>query len=71
MVPKPAPLVGDEHIALGSDFDGGPPLPREMKDISDYPEMTKALRRLGYNEERIRKILGLNWLRLIRRVTKG
>lgn len=64
-------LVGEDHIALGSDFDGGPPLPREMKDISDYPEITKALQRLGYSEQRIRKILGLNWLRLIRRVTKG
>jgi membrane dipeptidase len=63
-------LVGEDHMALGSDFDGGPPLPREIKDISDYPEMTKAMQRLGYTEQRIRKILGLNWLRLIRQVTQ-
>jgi len=63
-------LVGEDHIALGSDFDGGPPLPKEIRDISDYPEMTKALQRLGYSEQRIRKILGLNWLRVIREVTK-
>ncbi len=63
-------LVGDDHMALGSDFDGGPPLPREIRDISDYPEMTKALQRLGYSEQRIRKILGLNWLRVIREVTE-
>ena len=63
-------LVGEDHIGLGSDFDGGPPLPREIKDISDYPEMTKALQRLGYSEERIRKILGLNLLRVIRKVTE-
>jgi membrane dipeptidase len=63
-------LVGEDHIALGSDFDGGPPLPREIRDISDYPEMTKALLKLNYSERRIRKILGLNWLRLIRRVTE-
>src|SRR5690606_13549240 len=25
-------LVGEDHIALGSDFDGGPPLPRQIKD---------------------------------------
>src|SRR5437588_628320 len=43
-------LVGEDHIALGSDFDGGPPLPREIHDISDYPEMTKAMERLGYSE---------------------
>ncbi len=64
-------LVGEDHIALGSDFDGGPPLPREIRDISDYPEMTKAMQRLGYSEQRIRKILGLNWLRVIRQVTEG
>ena len=57
-------LVGEDHIALGSDFDGGPPLPREIKDISDYPEMTKALKRKGYTDSRIKKILGLNWLRV-------
>ena len=61
-------LVGEDHIALGSDFDGGPPLPHEIHDISDYPEMTKAMERLGYSEERIRKIIGLNWLRVIRQV---
>jgi membrane dipeptidase len=64
-------LVGEDHVALGSDFDGGPPLPRQIRDVSDYPEMTKALQQLGYSEHRIRKILGLNWLRVIRQVTEG
>lgn len=64
-------LVGEDHVALGSDFDGGPPLPRQIRDVSDYPEMTKALQQLGYSEQRIRKILGLNWLRLIRQVTES
>jgi membrane dipeptidase len=64
-------LVGEDHVALGSDFDGGPPLPRQIHDVSDYPEMTKAMQQLGYSEQRIRKILGLNWLRVIRQVTEG
>lgn len=63
-------LVGEDHIALGSDFDGGPPLPRQIKDVSDYPEMTKAMQELGYSEQRIRKILGGNWLRVIKAVTE-
>lgn len=63
---------GHEGIGpLGSDFDGGPPLPRQIHDVSDYPEMTKALQQLGYSEQRIRKIVGLNWLRVIRQVTEG
>ncbi len=64
-------LVGEDHIALGSDFDGGPELPREIKDISDYPQMTIAMQKLGYSDQRIEKILGLNWLRVIRQVTEG
>ena len=64
-------LVGEDHIALGSDFDGGPELPHEIKDISDYPQMTMAMQKLGYSDNRIEKILGLNWLRVIRQVTEG
>jgi membrane dipeptidase len=63
-------LVGEDHIALGSDFDGGPELPREIKDISDYPQMTMAMQKLGYSDQQIEKILGLNWLRVIRQVTE-
>jgi len=63
-------LVGEDHIALGSDFDGGPPLPKQIKDVSDYPQMTYVMQELGYSEQRIRKILGLNWLRVIRQVTE-
>lgn len=64
-------LVGDDYIALGSDFDGGAELPREIKDISDYPQITIAMQKLGYSDQRIKKILGLNWLRVIREVTEG
>ncbi len=64
-------LIGEDHIAIGSDLDGGPELPREIKDISDYPQITMAMQRLGYTDQRIKKILGLNWLRVIRQVTEG
>lgn len=64
-------LVGEDHVALGSDFDGGIALPKEMKDASDYPEMYKALKAIGYSQSRINKVMGLNWLRLIRSVTEG
>ena len=64
-------LVGEDHMAIGSDLDGGPELPQEIKDISDFPQITMAMQRLGYSDERIKKILGLNWLRVIREVTGG
>ena len=63
-------LVGEDHIALGSDFDGGPPLPQGMEDISDYGEMTKAMQQIGYSDARIQKILGGNLFRVIRQVTE-
>jgi membrane dipeptidase len=64
-------LAGEDHVALGSDFDGGVPPPQGVDDISDYGEMTKAMQRLGYSDGRIKKILGGNLLRVIRQVTEN
>lgn len=63
-------LVGEDHVALGSDMDGRPALPREMKDIGDFGQIVEAMRQKGYSEARVGKIAGLNLLRLIRRVTE-
>jgi membrane dipeptidase len=63
-------LVGDDHVALGSDFDGGPPLPRGMRDVRDLPMITDAMLRRGYSDERIRKFLGGNLLRVFRQITR-
>ncbi len=62
-------LVGEDHVAIGSDFDGGPTPPREMDDISDMPAITEAMLRRGWSEERMRKFLGGNLLRVFRLVT--
>ena len=62
-------LVGEDHVALGSDFDGGPPPPRGLRDVRDLPLITDAMLRRGYSEERIRKFLGGNLLRVFRRIT--
>jgi membrane dipeptidase len=63
-------LAGEDHVSLGSDFDGGPEPPRGMSDIGDYGQITAAMLRKGYSEQRIRKVLGLNLLQLYRRVTE-
>jgi membrane dipeptidase len=62
-------LVGEDHVALGSDFDGGPTLPRGMRDIRDLPMLTEAMLRRGWSEERIRKFLGGNLLRVFGQIT--
>jgi len=69
VVDRAIQLVGEDHVALGSDFDGGPPLPRGMRDVRDLPMITEAMLRRGYSEQRIRKFLGGNLLRVFRKVT--
>lgn len=63
-------LVGEDHVAIGADFDGGVPPPKGIEDISDYGKITDGLVRRGYSEARIKKIMGLNLLRLVRAVTE-
>jgi membrane dipeptidase len=38
--------------------------------VSDLPQITAAMLRRGYSEERIRKFLGGNLLRVFRQITK-
>lgn len=69
VVDRAIALVGEDHVALGSDFDGGPPPPRGMRDVRDLAMITDAMLRRGYSEERIRKFLGGNLLRVFRQIT--
>lgn len=64
-------LIGEDHVALGSDFGGGLNSRASMTNIGEYGRVTEALVDKGYTEERIRKILGGNLLRVFRRVTGG
>lgn len=70
VVDKAIQLVGEDHVALGTDFDGGPTPPRGMRDVRDLPMITAAMLRRGYSEERIDKFLGGNALRVFREVTE-
>jgi membrane dipeptidase len=63
-------IMGEDHVSLGSDFDGGPPLPRGMRDVRDLPLITDAMLRRGYSETRIQKFLGGNLLRVFRQITE-
>ena len=62
-------LAGADHVGLGSDFDGAT-MPDGMEDASKLPKITEALMRKGYSDEDIRKILGLNTLRVMEQVEK-
>ena len=59
---------GVDAVGLGSDFDGTDNLPRGLADCAFYPEITRGLMERGYGEEPVRKILGGNFLRVLRQV---
>jgi len=65
-----AKLVGVDYVGLGSDFDGSITTVNEIYDATCYPIITKKLVERGYKEEDIRKILGLNFLRVFKQVCK-
>jgi membrane dipeptidase len=70
VVDKAIQLVGEDHISIGTDFDGGPTLARGMRDVRDLPMITDAMLRRGYSEERIDKFWGGNLLRVFRQITQ-
>jgi membrane dipeptidase len=70
VVDRTIQLVGEDHVMLGTDFDGGPTPPRGMRDIRDLALLTDGMLRRGYSEQRIRKFLGGNLMRVFRQVTE-
>jgi membrane dipeptidase len=58
-------VAGIDHVGLGSDFDGVPSVPDDVKDVAGFPLITQELLRRGYAEADIHKILGGNLLRAL------
>lgn len=50
-------LAGEDHIALGSDFDGGT---KVSLDASELAILTELMIRKGFSETEIRKVMGEN-----------
>jgi microsomal dipeptidase-like Zn-dependent dipeptidase len=55
-------LVGVEHVALGSDFDGATTMPF---DATGVPLIADALRKAGLSEHDVRLIMGENVVRVL------
>ncbi|HXA84518.1 MAG TPA: dipeptidase, partial [Candidatus Dormibacteraeota bacterium] len=63
-----AKVAGIDHVGLGSDFDGVTSLPEGIDSAADLPKITQALYQRGYTREQILKILGGNFMRVMRDV---
>ena len=60
-------VAGPDHVGIGGDFDGITAVPAGLEDVSKYPALTAELLRRGWSDDDVRKALGLNILRVMRR----
>jgi membrane dipeptidase len=62
-------VAGIDHVGIGSDFDGVSGPPNGLDDVSKMPALIEVLLERDYAERDVKKILGENYLRVIREVT--
>lgn len=58
-------VAGIDHIGLGGDYDGMPPGPVGLEDVSTYPALFIELLDRGYSRDDLAKIAGENVLRVM------
>jgi membrane dipeptidase len=61
--------AGVDHVGLGADMYPRTPSPVGIRGAQDYPNITSGLKRRGYSDEDVRKIMGGNLLRVWKQVT--
>jgi membrane dipeptidase len=61
-------IAGIDHVGIGSDWDGIDRVPQGLEDVSKMPALIAALLKRSYSEADIKKILGENFLRVMREV---
>lgn len=59
-------LIGIDHVGFGADFDGAEAFPLGINSVADYPKITAALVKRGYKPTEITKILGGNFIRVLK-----
>jgi membrane dipeptidase len=57
-------LAGEDHVGLGSDFDGAR-IPSGIGDVTGLPRLVAAMQAHGYGEALITKLCSENWLRVL------
>ncbi len=65
-----ADLIGVDHVAFGSDFDGTK-IPSELGDVSNYQKLVALLEKAGFSTKDREKICWKNWLRLLENTWKS
>jgi membrane dipeptidase len=60
-------VAGINHVGIGGDFDGITSVPKGLEDVSTYPALTAELLRRGYTDDDVKRVLGLNLLRVMKK----
>lgn len=63
-------VAGVDHVGLGGDYEGFRGAVTGLEDVSKYPDLLAELMRRGWTREEIKKLAGLNVLRVMRNVEK-
>jgi membrane dipeptidase len=58
--------AGEEHVGIGTDFDGILDVLEDLEDVSKFPNLTVALLERGIDKSGVKLILGGNFLRVLR-----
>jgi membrane dipeptidase len=61
-------IAGVDHVGLGADMYPRTPTLVGIRGAQDYPAVTRGLKRRGYSDEDVLKIMGGNFLRVWKRV---
>ncbi len=66
-------VCGEDHVGIGTDMDGAPikDFPEGMRHISKLPLLPEYLLDKGYSTETVEKIMGMNFLRVIKENLKN
>ena len=59
-------VCGVDCVGVGSDFDGITEVPVGLEDVSKLPDLLAELLRRGWTEAEVKKVAGLNTLRVMR-----
>jgi membrane dipeptidase len=63
-------VAGVDSVGIGGDFEGFGHPPQGLDDVSCYPALLAELSRRGYSDDEIKKVAGLNLLRVFRAAEK-
>ncbi|MBL9009415.1 MAG: dipeptidase [Myxococcales bacterium] len=58
-------VAGEDHVGIGSDWDGAVRPPKGLESPAKLPHLTEALLRAGFSATTVHKILGENVLRVL------